>query len=173
MVRRLVNIELAHMTLMRKAAASPSEWTLIAEDDAEYGDVEALAGDLASFIAERRDHPDPRYVNVSRSFGARRLRVEGLLTPVGSWAQIGSQELASQRPITNTVCAVLYRTEFLRDLVKTMDGIPIAPVIPIDWKLNLAIMTMHEADRLGPGDCWLLDPAPIVQGSMRTEGGGE
>lgn len=169
MVQRLVNIELAHMALMRLAAASPSEWTLIAEDDAECPDVAALAADLASFMTERRHDQHPRYVNVSRSFGSRRLRIEGLLTQVGFWPRAGAQSFSTQRPITNTVCAVLYRTEFLRDLVATMDGIPIVPVIPIDWKLNEAIMRLHAAGDLGPGDCWLLDPAPIIQGSMRAE----
>jgi len=166
MVRRLVNIELAHMTLMREAAASPSAWTLIAEDDAECGDVDALVGDLASFMAERRDAPDPRYINVSRSFGARRLGIEGLLTPVGAWPRTHAQAFAAERPITNTVCAILYRTEFLRDLVRTMEEIPIAPVVPIDWKLNEAVMRMHSRGDIGPGDCWTLDPAPVIQSSM-------
>lgn len=170
MVRRLVNIELAHMTLMRAAAASSSEWTLIAEDDAECADVESLAADLHAFIGEWQDKTQPKYVNVSRSFGARRLRVERLLNQAGSWPRTGAQVFASQRPITNTVCAVLYRTEFLRDLVATMDRIPIAPVIPIDWKLNEAIMRMHADGRLGAGDCWTVDPAPVIQASM-TAGG--
>jgi len=44
--------------------------------------------------------------------------------------------------------------------------IPLSPVLPIDWKLNVALMNLVAAGKLGEGDCWQVDPAPFIQGSM-------
>lgn len=168
MVRRLVNIEIAHMSLLRQAASSDCEWALIAEDDATSDNPSDLSTALAAFIRERTPSTQPRFVNISRSFDHRRLRVRDLLQPIGKWGAPASdiEVLQASRPITNTVCAILYRTDFLATLVHTMEAIPLEPVVPIDWKLNKAIMQLHDSGHLSSGDCWTLDPAPIVQSSM-------
>jgi hypothetical protein len=165
MLRRLVNIELAHLHLMRRAVASGARWTLIVEDDAHLNDPESFARSLALFIAERSTSAQPAYVNVSRSFDHETLGSNERLAPVGSWSDT-VRELAADRPLTNTVCAILYRQEFLKELLAQLDEIPIAPVLPIDWKVNAALLSMHAAGQIDSGDCWFLDPAPITQGSM-------
>ena len=168
MVRRLVNIEIAHMSLLRQAAHSGTEWTLIAEDDATSSDPSALAQAIETFIREQTRNAQPKYVNISQSFNHRRLRVRDLLQPIERWGPPASniEALQASRPITNTVCAILYRTDFLATLVHTMEAIPLEPVVPIDWKLNNAIMQLYDSGKLTSGDCWTLDPAPIVQSSM-------
>ena len=168
MVRRLVNIELAHMSLLRDATASGCSWTLILEDDAGAPDVPALAERLAHFTRMWSTTNQPRFVNISQSFDAQTLGIERLLTHVGQWNP-GLQQFAmysSSLPVTNTVCAILYRAEFLRELVAEMNSIPVDPVIPIDWKLNLALMNLSERGRITAGDSCILIPAPIVQRSM-------
>jgi hypothetical protein len=75
--------------------------------------------------------------------------------------------LAASRPVTNTVCAILYRATFLRDLVAEMESLPMTPVVPIDWKLNIALMNMFESGSLLNGDCWNVTPGPMDQLSMR------
>ena len=165
MLRRLVNIELAHLHLLREARARGVSWALIAEDDAYLEDVDAFSAAMVSFMQARDQDSQPAYVNVSRSFGHEAIGLTGRLATVGSWSP-GIDEKASDRPLTNTVCAVLYRGTFLRTLVPAMDAIPTSPVLPIDWKLNATLLALHDAGSLGPGDCWFLDPAPIVQGSM-------
>jgi len=171
MVQRLVNIELAHLSLMRQAVACGSDWALIAEDDATCSDVAQLAEALDVFSEAQSMASQPKYVNVSRSFDHGRLRVGSLLSDRGAWGTAGDgvRVLTSERPITNTVCAVLYRTTFLEKLLAVMDSIPLSPVVPIDWKLNEAIMRMSAAGELGPGDCWVVEPAPMIQSSMVLE----
>ena len=173
MLRRLINIELSHIGLMRQAVDCDSDWALIVEDDAAADDTEAFATALAQFTEDHQDDRQPRYVNVSRSFSEEHLRIDAHLTPVGAWGTAGGIEvLSAERPVTNTVCAILYRTDFLRELLAVLDGIPVAPVLPIDWKLNEAILRMVAADTLGSGDCWFLSPAPVVQRSMLTDEAG-
>lgn len=170
MLRRLVNIELAHLHLLHNAHQEGCDWALIVEDDARTEDPSALAAALGQF-ARRRRGGQPAYVNVSRSFSHERLDVQQHLTPIGSWDPT-TRMLSSDLPLTNTVCAILYRGEFLSRLLPAMDAIPVSPVLPIDWKLNQALLALVEAGDMGPGDCWFLDPAPILQGSMHSDATG-
>lgn len=165
MLRRLVNIEHAHLHLMQRAFASGADWALIMEDDAQLSDQASFAQALASFMGERSESPQPSYVNVSRSFDHDALGSNERLTTVGSWSE-SVAELSADRPLTNTVCAVLYRRRFLGLILDRLNEIPVAPVVPIDWKVNTALLSMHASGELGNGDCWFLDPAPIAQGSM-------
>lgn len=166
MVRRLINIELSHLDLMHRALDAGSDWLLLLEDDAHAADVDDCAAGLAGLM---RTVGPPAYVNVSASFSLETLGVVGLLHPVGPWqGSVPRTLFGSSRPFTNTVCAILYRREFLVSLVAALDAIPIEPVLPIDWKLNAALMELWDAGLLHDGDCWAVEPAPIDQQSMRT-----
>lgn len=169
MARRLVNIEVAHLTLLRQARYSGAAWALILEDDAS-GDPAQVADDLVALLDRVEDLDQPKYVNVSRSFTEGRLKVQGHLTDIGGLPKESSPTriLQASRPVTNTVCAVLYRGVFLPELVDALDAVPLDPVVPIDWKLNTALMDLSATNRLLDGDCWLLRPAPITQGSMHN-----
>lgn len=167
MLRRLINIELSHLHLMARAVDLNSDWALIVEDDAGVDDAEAFSDALAEFLWRQDASQQPLFVNVSRSFTESRLRIDAHLRDVGEWRDgTGTRILSAERPVTNTVCAILYRTAFLRSLLDTLNGIPLSPVLPIDWKLNEAILRLVANDRLGEGDCWFLAPGPVVQRSM-------
>lgn len=164
-IERLINIELAHLHLMKSATKSKSNWVLILEDDAMTPEPRTFANDFANFVIQDSSLPPPAFVNTSQSFDAQDLHVAHLLTPIGAWGS-GVSILQSSQPVTNTVCAVLYQRDFLNQLVQRLEEIPIEPVLPIDWKINLALMKMFYSKKFNAGDCWLLHPAPITQGSM-------
>lgn len=173
-VHRLLNIELSHLDLMRAGLNSGAPLILVLEDDAMSADAADLAAGLAG-IMRVSDSLDAStvpvgFVNLSQSFDLATLGIGQLLGPApATWA--GSAErtvLAASRPVTNTVCAILYFAPFLRALVDQFDRLPMTPVVPIDWKLNLALMAMFEAGQAGPGACWLVEPAPITQMSMQA-----
>ena len=167
MIRRLANIETSHLALMELAMASGAQWALILEDDAQVADPATFAGELVSFAERYGEESQPLYVNLSRSFELHALRIEHLMRHVGTWSDDGTVELlASSRPVTNTVCAVLYRGMFLGDLAGVMRSIPLHPVVPIDWKLNHALMELTARTRIRDADCWTASPAPVIQGSM-------
>ena len=167
-VTRLINIELSHVDLLRRGLASGAPWILIVEDDAYAADIADCGAGLQRLMQEAPSHV--AYINVSESFPLSELGIEHLLTPAGAtWAgTVNRDVLASSRPVTNTVCAILYRADFVDALLDEFDRMPMTPVIPIDWKLNDALMRMHADGRLGPGSCWLVSPAPIDQLSMRV-----
>lgn len=170
MVRRLLNIELSHALLMRAGLASGAPWVLILEDDAHSDDPGQLAENIQALMVARAGQRQPAYVSVSQSFSNAELGVEYLLEPVAGFEWTGAparQVLAASRPISNTVCAMLYRADFLKGFLVRFDALPIDPVVPIDWKLNVVLMEMFEAGELIGGDCWVVTPGPVLQGSMQ------
>ncbi len=165
MLRRLANIELAHTSLLQQALDADADWALILEDDAHVENIELTAQTLGDFLVEQRGGEQPRYINVSQSFSQRVLGTKSLGVSIGNWAE-GQEILSMEKPVTNTVCAVLYSKTFIPTLLDEFGVIPLSPVLPIDWKLNVALMNLVAAGKLGAGHCWQVDPAPFIQGSM-------
>lgn len=172
-VQRLLNIELSHVFLWQSGIESGARWILIIEDDGGCEDIADLAGGLAGLI-ENLDSPHigSRYVNISTSFSASQLGVTHLLesAPI-AWA--GSETRIIQtasKPVTNTVCAILYSAGLIAQLLSEFESAPVSPVIPIDFKLNAALMALYANGKIKAGDCLQVEPAPIVQMSMHEMG---
>ena len=165
MVLRLANIEASHVRLLHEAAESGAQWALIVEDDAFTTNVTELAHALDQHLTQWTEVAQPKFINISRSFPLAQLRLRQALTDEGAWDS-SARILSAAVPFTNTVCAIVYRGAFLADLNRALDSIPMEPVVPIDWKLNLAIMQAAAKAQLKAGDCYVIDPAPILQGSM-------
>lgn len=166
MIRRLFNIEFSHRSLMQAGIESGAEWILIIEDDASSSD---LMDCTLGLMGLTKDFPSCGYANVSESFALAELGITHLLSPTGhDWhgAQVRSI-LAAARPVTNTVCAILYRREFLLQLVDEFDELAMEPIVPIDWKVNIALRNLFENGSHSPNECLIVTPAPINQLSMR------
>ena len=163
MLRRLANIELAHLEVMRRATQSKAPWVLILEDDACAPNPEQLARQISEFCLAADVAGQPGTMNLSESFTVEQLGISGLLIPQANPNQPDAWSTYSAgRLVTNTVCAVLYRHDFLKNLLELLEAIPLEPVVPIDFKINAAYMAWpHPA----AGLCWVCSPAPIVQGS--------
>jgi len=167
MLQRLANIERAHLSLMEQALTADCQWALILEDDAQSANPVQLANDLVNHLSAWDNTSQPSYVNMSESFPISELGLGGQLKNQGAWDS-RSDVVSATIPFTNTVCAMLYRREFLMDLVEELRSIPLEPIIPIDWKLNMAIMSLSRANKLESDYCFAVTPAPIIQGSMHT-----
>ena len=168
-IRRLVNIELSHIDLMKAAIRQGTDWLLLLEDDASSADIHDCADGLASIM--RQAPMNVCYINVSQSFSPQQLGIAHLLQPSEEkWSGgIPRQICSASLPVTNTVCAILYRREFLQNLLDELESIPLLPAIPIDWKLNAALMAMTKRGDLGSSSCWQVVPAPIDQLSFHQD----
>lgn len=167
LIRRLLNIELAHLSLMKQGLDSGAPWIVILEDDAFTDDIEDLAAGLRSLM---RDSEPRTLINLSSSFTYDKLGIDRLLTTSPRLAWHGNAPraiLQADRPVTNTVCAIAYSRELLRDIDFELRLRPLHPVIPIDWKLNLSLLAMIKSKNAGEFSCHMVDPAPIIQMSMR------
>ena len=163
---RLLNIELSHLDLMRSGLASGAPWILILEDDAMTADLDDLAKGLEGILASATD-----CVSLSHSFASKDLGISHLLsTSPMQWRGSADREILEiDRPITNTVCATLYSRRFLSSLEQELSALPLIPVIPIDWKINQALMQLQASGQLAGVTCWIIDPAPITQMSMHAD----
>lgn len=167
-IRRLVNIELSHRTLMDTGLETSADWVLVLEDDAYAKNVVDLAAGIRGII---KSDSMVDFVNLSQSFSLDEIRVRHLLSPGTGLKWRGTSArtvLEASKPATNTVCAILYKRKFLELLMSELKSMPMEPVVPIDWRLNQALMSLWEAGHLASGNCWFIDPAPIDQLSMRA-----
>ena len=165
---RLINIDLSHLRLMDEAADSGCDWALILEDDAGASDPEEamkkVAGAMSALAGSRAG-----FVSMSESIGLGELGVEGILTPaanVNDSALPGGTLWRASRPVTNTVCANLYRTEFLSLVREEIGRQGLLPVAPIDWRLNSALMVLFARGAVDADTCLWLRPGAFVQRSM-------
>jgi len=169
MVERLLNIELAHQELLRQGLTSRAPWILILEDDAWSANIDDLADGLTDLL--ELAEVSVRFINLSESFDLSELGIKHLLGDSDySWHGSTTRAvLSAQQPVTNTVCAIAYRSYFAEQLLSAYASMPMRPVVPIDWKLNQALMDMHSSGSLGVGSCWWVVPGPIDQLSMRGD----
>lgn len=156
-VIRLLNIDLSHLRVLRAGVASGADWILILEDDAQAapGAISRLLPILAA-----AEEAEVSYVTASRSIDHDELGIDSLLEP----AVDGHR--CARVPVTNTVCAVAYRRGTGEWFADRVVGDGLVPVIPIDWRLNRAVMAAVAQGRMGRGSCWVLEPALFTQGSM-------
>ena len=167
-VRRLLNIELSHMDLIRQGVDSGAPWLLILEDDAGCHDVNELSEGLRHLVHSTNGDG---LVNLSESFTFDELGLTRLLTVDKSmqWSEdSGRTVLRCELPATNTVCAILYSRGAAQQILTELERIPLEPVLPIDWKLNIALMRLHESTGESGISSWFVHPAPIQQRSMKA-----
>jgi len=167
-VRRLINIELSHTKLMKEGLGCGAQWVLILEDDAAAPELDDLVQGLVGMFA---DSANISFVNLSHSFSLTELGIDHLLHSSNEkkWeGAIARQLLSSDRPATNTVCAILYHRDFLASVIDEFEMSPKEPLVPIDWRLNQTLMNLWNKGLIGAGDCWFVEPPPIDQLSMRS-----
>ena len=172
-LRRLLNIEYSHVDLYRSAVASGAKWAMIFEDDAFASNSTDLAKGLMRLI---ESDTSVQMVNLSASFSLAEIGVQHLLTVSTSKQWVGSSARVvyqSERPVTNTVCAVAFRTDFLALILADFDSQPTQPVLPIDWKLNATLMRLWNSGAIKENECWFVEPAPILQLSMVHDRAGD
>lgn len=166
-IRRLLNIEYAHVRLLEQGLSSGAPWIVILEDDGFCDDVHDLAAGLAALFPLA---DSPVMVNLSESFSVADLGIAHLLSPANDVTWTGTQVravLESTKPVTNTVCAIAYTRSALERILAALREVPEQPVLPIDWKLNSALMATDRRKLDPPLRCLLVEPAPIVQMSMK------
>lgn len=161
---RLLNIDLSHLRVLDEGGRSGARWTLVLEDDARTDDMAACVDRIVEAI-DAMDIAGTAFANLSESLSYDELGIEGI---VGGRAQepIPDWLVGARRPVTNTVCANLYRSGFATQVAEGIRHRGLVPVAPIDWRLNEQIMGMHRAGLIDRHSCLWARPGLFRQGSM-------
>lgn len=162
--RRLINIDLSHLRALEQAPADG--WVLILEDDARMADPHRTAGAILDLI-RTIDTTPVVLASLSESIDPAVLGVQHLLTPAQEHLD-GRDVLRASRPVTNTVCATLYRSSFAMEVARRIRSRGLVPVAPIDWRLNEVLLDLWDAEALGPQSCLWVSPGLFMQGSMHA-----
>ena len=157
--RRLINIDLSHRRILEEGLKSGAPMVVVLEDDAsELNSHQAQV--LADVIRLARDQ-GVDFVNLSESISIDDLGVTRILKRGKIIASVHeNQVIAMDTPVTNTVCANIYGSNFATLFASYLSEDRLTPVIPIDWRLNQVIME-HPETR-----CWWTRPGLFLQRSM-------
>lgn len=168
--RRLLNIDLSHLRVFDEAVECGASWVLVLEDDA-WATSPEVAGHALVALIDLIDDRDVQFASLSTSLSHEQLGVTQLLHEQESLDLADGRRLTilrADRPVTNTVCATLYRTSFAAEVAARIRSRGLVPVVPIDWRLNEALLDMWVVGRVGPESCVWVEPGIFVQRSMHS-----
>ena len=159
--RRLINIDLSHRRILDEGLKSGASVIVVLEDDASQ-----LNGQQVQVLAEvirLARSKDVDFINLSESISDHDLGISRILDRGKSISTEGGiQVVALDTPVTNTVCANIYGSNFAKLFVSYLSEDRLTPVIPIDWRLN-QVMLDHPETR-----CWWVRPGLFLQRSMHA-----
>lgn len=163
-LKRLANIDLSHLRVLREGIKSKADWILILEDDSMPGNIPAVAENLLALISSIAGSKADMFINLSHSMSDVELGVDVIMEGAKEVHSFGDGRKVVQvsPPISNTVCANLYSQSFALRFANAIEDRGIFPSIPIDWRLNQLIMDSAAIDITC---CWVI-PGMFVQGSM-------
>lgn len=169
--RRLLNIDLSHLRVLEGGVEEGAEWVLVLEDDAWTDDADAAAEGILALI-DRVAESAVQFASLSTSLSHERLGVAHLLRPVGELPLAAGSRVVMEaaRPVTNTVCATLYRGSFAGRVAEGIRRAGLVPVVPIDWRLNQVILDLWSRGELGPDSAVWVEPGLFLQRSMHEVG---
>ncbi|WP_353485284.1 hypothetical protein [Haliscomenobacter sp.] len=161
--RRLLNIDLSHRRILEEGIKSGASLIVVLEDDASpltSQKVQALADVIRLARTQGVD-----FVNLSESISVYDLGITRILDRgIDISNDQGSRVIALDTPVTNTVCANIYGSDFAVLLARYLSEDRLTPVIPIDWRLN-QVMLDHPNTQ-----CWWVRPGLFLQRSMHPSG---
>ena len=167
MLLRQSNISAGHAQLMQNAIWRGDKYLLILEDDFHLSNLTSLKSQLNFVLEVLENNSNLKLINLSESFTNEELGHYGFVQ--NNFTSPNHPELivsSLPHPVTNTVCATIYRTEFLLLLARELRMMDDISLIPIDHKINIALMKLIKRESLNV-DCYgTLVPGLFIQGSL-------
>jgi hypothetical protein len=159
--QRLINIDLSHRRILDEGLKSGASVIVILEDDASELNVQQVQ--VFADVIRLASDQGVDFINLSESIslqdlGVTRILSRGTVIP----GMHENQVIAMDTPVTNTVCANIYGSNFATLFASYLIEDRLTPVIPIDWRLNQVLME-HPDTR-----CWWVRPGLFLQRSMHA-----
>jgi hypothetical protein len=152
---------------MNLSLKSNKRYVLILEDDFLIEDIEAIIKILKFATSAEVSKSNVQLVNLSKSFSYLEL---GFQNFVGSSIKDVSYPNYTidilKYPVTNTVCATLYKTDFLIKLTSELESQKQISIIPIDHKINIALNKLLKKGLIEKECYGSSNPSLFIQGSL-------
>jgi hypothetical protein len=170
LVYRQSNISYSHISLLTIGLESGKPWVLIVEDDIEFECIEDVQLGLEIALHTFALDKEIIMINLSESFSLNELGLEGFCAEVPLLNSLSKFSVYTiNYPATNTVCATIYRSESIRDLILQLNQMNPFSLIPIDIKMNLALHRLVKSSVVKSSAYSTMIPGLFVQGSLVDE----
>jgi len=159
--RRLINIDLSHRRILEEGLKSGASVIVVLEDDASELNVQQVH--VLADVIRMASNQGVDFINLSESISLNDLGVTRILNRGKIISSVhGSQVIATDTPVTNTVCANIYGSDFATLFASYLSEDRLTPVIPIDWRLNQVMLDYPDTR------CWWVRPGLFLQRSMHA-----
>lgn len=166
MIARQHNISEAHINLLLNSLNSNCEFSLILEDDFKVNNNFNIKECLSTLLDYMQSNTQTLIMSVSESFNPKLLGFKYIST---CKSINGIDFYSLHTPITNTVSAMLYKTEILTLLIPLLESYRRYKIIPIDIKLNMALGELSKIDSKKLQILGYAYPGFFIQGSIHEK----
>ena len=166
---RQSNITSGHISAMKELLHKNTKYILILEDDFKLnleGDFNLL---LKNVINEIEKTPETKIVNLSLSFREETLgitRLKKSIKEIKNTNESVQEFVVYKYPVANTMCATLYESGIVRQLIRELEKLDLFHFIPVDHKLNIAMKELVKKGELSLECYSSLNPGILVQRSL-------
>jgi len=164
---RQSNISASHLTLMKKSLESGKSYVLILEDDFLIQDLQLMDEMLKFATSYEISNSKLQLINLSKSFSYLELGFQNLVKNSFKSNKLQNYSIdVLKYPVTNTVCATLYKSDFLKKLVWELENLNQISIIPIDHKINIALNKLIKKGSIDKESYGSSNPSLFIQGSL-------
>jgi hypothetical protein len=157
------NISESHIAQFLDSVKSNFEFSLILEDDFKINQDYSLELTINNLLEFMKTNINVSIISVSDSFSFLELGISNTVKNVQS-NNLNLYE--ASLPVTNTVSAMLYKTEFLRQILPYLLEYRKYRIIPIDHKINMALHQIYKNKIYESDFFYFMQPGLFIQDSI-------
>lgn len=165
-INRQNNISESHIMALRIALKNKKKWIIIVEDDILVTQ-EYLLKEMINKLLKEMTKNNLSAANISLSFNEDQLGTKKLRKKMTTIIKSEKINLAHYEFINvNTVCATIYSIDIVEDLIKGLEKMRNLPLVPIDYKINDALIELAMTGKIFYDSYASLINSPIKQHSL-------
>ncbi len=157
------NISESHIAQFIDSVKSNFEFSLILEDDFKINQDYSLELTINSLLEFMKINSNVSIISVSESFSFSELGISNIVRNIQS-NNLNLYE--ATLPVTNTISAMLYKTQFLKQILPYLLEYRKYRIIPIDHKINMALHQIYKKKNSESDFFYFMQPGLFIQDSI-------
>ncbi len=160
------NISESHIFQFLDSVKCSFEFSLILEDDFRINQDYSLEITINSLLEFMKINSNASVISVSESFSFYELGISNMVRNIQS-DNLNLYE--ATLPVTNTVSAMLYKTQFLKQILPYLLEYRKYRIIPIDHKINMALHQIYKKKNSESDFFYFMQPGLFIQDSIHGQ----